>query len=358
MWHKALNPSGALDLPQSAAPLISHGEQIVSAGSCFAANIVPYLEAAGFNYVRAERLPAAFGRLVEDNFSYAKFSAAYGNVYTARQAWQLLARALGRFKPAEDRWHAADGTVIDPFRPGLRHRACSDVEFDALTAQHLSAVRSVIERADVFVFTLGLTEAWESALDGAVFPACPGTVAGEFDPQRHRFHNFNAQEVGDDMDRLIALAREINPALRLVLTVSPVPLVAAAGGQNVVLATVYSKSVLRVAAGEAEQRHDGVTYFPSFEIVCGPQAPHDFFEADRRTPSERAIRTVMRAFLAQCDTSHRLEDEPPAPSSTASPASASGSLQAAAAGATPVSAERELSNLIVGIDCEEAASVR
>lgn len=346
-WNRALNPDGSLDLPSPAAPLIRRADRVASAGSCFAANIVPYLEAAGFPYVRREMLPAAFGKLAEDNFSYAKFSAAYGNIYTARQAWQLLARALGHFRPQEDRWHAADGSVIDPFRPGLRHRASSDAEFDALTAQHLRAVIDALQRADVFVFTLGLTEAWLSVRDGAVFPACPGTVAGEFDPHAHAFHNFSAREVSEDLDRLIALAREVNPRLRVVLTVSPVPLVATAEPRHVVLATVYSKSVLRVAAAEAERAHAHVSYFPSYEIVCGPQAPHDFFESDRRTPSQRAIRTVMRAFLAQCETDYRLEEE-----------AASGGVAAAPPQSAVASAPKDLSNLIVGVDCEEAASAR
>ena len=62
------------------------------------------------------------------------------------------------------------------------------------------------------VFTLGLTEAWVSADDGAVFPAAPGTVAGEFDPARHRFVNFTVDEVVADLDGMIEALRAINPA--------------------------------------------------------------------------------------------------------------------------------------------------
>ena len=358
-WHKALTGGGDLDLSAPAAPLIRRADHVVSAGSCFAANIVPFLESAGFTYVREERWPAVFGALAQDNFSYAKFSAGYGNIYTPRQAVQLLQRARGCFKPLEDRWPADDGSIIDPFRPGLRYRASSDAEFDALTAQHLRAVLAAVRQADVFIFTLGLTEAWLSNRDGAVFPACPGTVAGEFDPALHRFHNFNAAEVTQDLGALITLAREINPRLCFVLTVSPVPLVAAAQDEHVVLATVYSKSVLRVAAAEAVQRHRGVSYFPAYEIVTGPQAPHDFFEADRRSPSQRAIRTVMRAFLKQCETEYVLADEDVAPA-VVDAALAKPQAEGAAQGGGQAMAAyaRELSNLIVDVDCEEAASAR
>jgi hypothetical protein len=81
----------------------------------------------------------------------------------------------------------------------LAFPASTDREFDLLTAQHLARVVQAFREADVFVFTLGLTEAWVSALDGAVFPACPGTLAGEYDPARHGFRNFTATETKADL---------------------------------------------------------------------------------------------------------------------------------------------------------------
>src|ERR1700722_3707529 len=103
-------------------PLIRAGEKVVSAGSCFAANIVPYLERAGLMYVWAETRHPAFADLLPENLGYEKFSASYGNVYTPRQLLQLLKRCLGTFVPIEDRW-ITDAGVIDPFRPGLRYHA-------------------------------------------------------------------------------------------------------------------------------------------------------------------------------------------------------------------------------------------
>jgi hypothetical protein len=123
--------------------LIRKGEKVASAGSCFAANIVPFIEEAGFSYVRTEEFPNAFGPLSQDNFSYSKFSAAYGNIYTVRQAGQLIKRALGLFRPTEDRWILANDLVIDPFRPGLAYPASSEHEFDLLTAQHLTNVLNI-----------------------------------------------------------------------------------------------------------------------------------------------------------------------------------------------------------------------
>jgi hypothetical protein len=300
-WSRAVAPGfDARDGVVQGAPLIRRDDIVVSAGSCFASNLVPYLEEAGFTYLRTERVHPAFAHLPE-NLGYRSFSAAYGNIYTTRQLRQLLERALGRFHPLEDRWHV-DGLVIDPFRPGLRYPAQSDAEFDALTAQHLRAALAAFQGATVIVFTLGLTEAWESSADGAVYPACPGTISGTFDPEKHRFHNFSVDEVRDDLTAFIHQVRAFNPEVRLILTVSPVPLVATATLEHVLVATSYSKAVLRVAANEVAAAEPGVVYFPAFEIVSGPQAPQTYYEEDRRNVSTEGVEAVMSALLTYCET--------------------------------------------------------
>ena len=277
------------------SPILSSGDKVMSAGSCFASNIVPYLESAGFEYVRSEKRPAGFTTPPE-NLGYDKFSAAYGNVYTARQLLQLLQRATDKFRPIEPIFEE-DGYFVDAFRPGLRYKAKSRRELALLTNQHFDATLTAVRKADTFIFTLGLTEAWIDIRDGSVFPSCPGTISGAFSPENHGFHNFTATEITNDLLAFIDLARLINPLLRLVLTVSPVPLVATASGHHVLEATIYSKSVLRVAAQSVVGQAEDVHYFPAYEIVTGPQAPADFFEPDRRNVSKAAIDVVMSTFL-------------------------------------------------------------
>ena len=290
------------DLTRTMPASLRPGAKVVSAGSCFASNLVPYLERHGFDYVREEYTHPFYGRIASESLAYAKFSAGYGNIYTPRQLLQLLRRCTGQWKPVEDRWVEPD-KVVDPFRPGLRYPAQNHREFDLLTSQHLRAVRRAFEGAEVFVFTLGLTEAWVSTLDGAVFPACPGTVAGQYDPTRHQFANFTFGEVRADLVEALAELRRINSQVEVILTVSPVPLVATADGGHVLTATTYSKSVLRAVAEEVVRSTERVSYFPAYEIVTGPQAPWDFFLEDRRSVSPAAVDAVMAAFFAQTGTS-------------------------------------------------------
>ena len=282
------------DVVESSAHLVQT-DRVLTAGSCFASNLVPWLRSSGIEYLSAEQSNPAFSHL-PNYLGYDSFSAAYGNIYTARHLLQLLQRALGTFHPIEDRWHI-DGLVIDPFRPGLRHPASSDREFDLLTEQHLTAVKQVFEDATVVVFTLGLTEAWESKADGAVFPVCPGTVAGQFDEERHQFHNFTVDDVRQDLIQIFELVRSINPQVRFILTVSPVPLVATATNKHVLVATTYSKAVLRAAAAVCDD-YDFTSYFPAFEIVSGPQAPADYYAENKREVTDPAIEAVMSALFS------------------------------------------------------------
>ena len=293
-WKRSVTKGAIPDLGTT-RPLFSAEDRVMSAGSCFASNMVPWLQSAGIEYVRTEPPHPAFAHLPE-NLGYRDFSAAYGNIYTVKQFVQLIHRATGEFFPVEDRWHEG-GRVIDPFRPGLRYPAENDREFDALREQHYAAVLNAIKQATVFVFTLGLTEAWVSVTDDAVFPVAPGVIAGVFDSGKHTFRNFSFLDVVVDLEDMIQAVSAINPLLRIVLTVSPVPLVATATNKHVLLASTYSKAVLRAAAGFITDRVDRVEYFPAYEIITGPQTDGAYFEEDARSVTPEGISVVMRAMM-------------------------------------------------------------
>src|SRR5205085_5408644 len=135
-------------------------------------------------------------------------------------------------------------------------------EVQAGRRTHLANVRRMFETLDVFVFTLGLTEGWRSKVDGAVFPLAPGVAAGEMDADVYEFVNFSAQDVSGDLDTFRKKLQSVNPSAKIILTVSPIPLIATYEDQHVLVATTYSKSVLRVAADEAARDRSDVMYFP------------------------------------------------------------------------------------------------
>jgi hypothetical protein len=321
------------------APYLKKGDKFGSAGSCFAGNIIPYLEAAGFEYVRHNNSLNHNAVSYEENFNYHLFSAGYGNLYTAQHLLQIIEEAMGIKKPTIDRWYTPEG-IVDPYRPGLKYLPSCDVEFELLKKDYLQSILRAFTEMDVFVFTLGLTEAWVCDIDNTVFPACPGTISGKYDPGIHKFKNYTLAEITSSMSAAFSLLREINPELKIIVTVSPVPLVATATNNHVVTATTYSKSVLRVAAEEICQMLPFVKYFPSYEIVTGPQAPFSYFEENRRDVSREAIDAVMEVLVNTCENSPLKQGSDVAVSLPQKPSNNSGSL----------------SEGLANIECEEAAA--
>lgn len=273
--------------------------KVATAGSCFAQNIARYLKQAGFNFYVTEPGHPILDASIREKNHYGVFSARYGNIYTARQLLQLMQRAYGTFAPLEEAWLEADGSVLDPYRPTVQLSGFVSVaEMHADRRQHLTAVRKMFETLDVFVFTLGLTEHWRSRVDGAVFPVCPGVSGGTFDPGKHEFHNQDVSDIVEDMTKFIELLQSVNQRANIVLTVSPVPLIATAQtGEHVLSATTYSKSVLRVAAETLRRRYAHVHYFPAYEIITGAFAGGRYFAQDLRNVTEGGVAHVMRTFL-------------------------------------------------------------
>jgi hypothetical protein len=320
MWRKAVAEPGrfAVDPVVKFPFSISPTDKVVTAGSCFAQHIARHLKNSGFNFYVTEPGHEALDDDTRSKFGYGLFSARYGNIYTARQLRQLIERAYGEFTPADDAWQGKDGRWFDPFRPTIQPDGfATREEFDLDRQQHFAAVRKALESLDIFVFTLGLTEAWVSAEDGAAYPICPGVAAGAFDPERHVFKNFSVLEIIADMTAVIERLRQINPRSRVILTVSPVPLMATAEDRHVLVATTYSKSVLRVAADELSRALPDVAYFPSYEVITGNHARGRYFAEDLRSVREVGVEHVMRLFFRHATTGAPQARQKPRPAERA-----------------------------------------
>jgi hypothetical protein len=284
----------ALWQPRFALP---PGTRIATAGSCFAQNLRAPLSAAGLTIVDSE--PALPGLTAEDarRFGYGLFSARYGNIYTARHLRQLAEDITQRRADPADVWYRG-GRAFDAMRPGVEPEGLGDAEeVIAHRLHHLDRAGEALAGAEVLVFTLGLTETWMDAATGRVYPTAPGVLATSPEGRDIRFHNHSFAEVLADLRAALDLLRGFNQGLRLLLTVSPVPLTATGAGGHVLAATTYSKAVLRAVAGEMAGQ-DGVDYFPSYEIITNPAARGRFYAPNLRSVTVEGVAAVMATFLA------------------------------------------------------------
>jgi len=276
---------------------IGKEEAIATAGSCFAQHISRRISRSGYRYLVTEDRPdlpadqrAAAG--------YGVFSARFGNIYTTVQLLQLFEEAFGERELYAEAWQRPDGRFVDPLRQQIDGAGFATP--DCVTqdrARHLRSVRRMFEQADVFIYTLGLTEAWQSRIDGRVFSAAPGVVGGLFDPDLHEFANFSVDETYGALRDFLVKFHAVNSRAKVLLTVSPVPLMATYEDRSVLSSNTYSKSVLRIAAEMAIRDHAWVDYFPSFEIITSSSAGGLYYQTDHREVNALGVAHAMRCFM-------------------------------------------------------------
>lgn len=296
-WNRAMLSGSINELNLvTKSKLIGKDEKISTMGSCFAQHISNHLKKKSFNYYIAEDKPKNNNDELRKH-GYGIYSARYGNIYTVRQAYQLFLESFGKRKPSNIFWKK-DKYLIDALRPnieGIKSESIDDLI--QLRMEHLRYVKDIFLNTDWLIFTLGLTECWQSKYDNTIFPFAPGVYAGnQNDQQDIVFKNLSCSEVIDDLFSFITEVKSVNKKINFLLTVSPVPLIATYEDQHVYLSTTYSKSILRVAAEEATRNFNDVYYFPSYELITSPMVQGRYYEDNFREVNSFGVSHAMKMF--------------------------------------------------------------
>lgn len=268
---------------------LNRKEKIISLGSCFAQHITKILKKKKFNYY-----------ITECDFKNKNcYSARYGNIYTTKQAYELLYRSVkNENKPLKmDCWKVKN-FLVDPFRP--REFSTGFRTYDEILnarKKHYAAVRKAFAEASVIIFTLGLTETWIEKSSNYSLPLAPGLFGGNYKKKNYTFLNLSYVENVLYFEKFYKLIKLLNKKFKIILTVSPVPLAATYEKQNVIISSTYSKSNLRTLAEEMMKKYENVYYFPSYEIITSHANKSKFFEKDFRNINSLGVNTVMRIFF-------------------------------------------------------------
>ncbi len=300
-WRTAVAAKNPLEISELWKPKfpVAQKHRVITAGSCFAQHFSRALLARDYGWSDAEPAPKLLSETQARDYNYGIFSFRTGNIYTARMLRQWLGYAFDEAELPAEYWQNGKGRVCDPLRPAIEPDGFVDqAEMRASRAATLAAIRQAVKGANVFVFTMGLTECWRNRETGLEYAMCPGTLAGEFDPAQHEFVNQGFAGIRRDMRAALKILRRANPKLKVLLTVSPVPLTATASGQHVLTATSYSKSVLRAVAGELAMEYEHVDYFPSYEIITHPAYRGMFYAPNQRSVVPQGVNHVMESFFA------------------------------------------------------------
>jgi hypothetical protein len=245
----------AFDVPFELIP----GEPIFTIGSCFARNVEAELLARGFRIPMRQlfNTPAFEGLAHEivNNFGtpsiYNEFAWAFGE--------ETFDEDKAIVKVGENRY--ADLHIVNSVRPG---------PLDDVLARRrglMEATRTLVD-CRVLVMTLGLAEVWWDEEAQAYLNTVPLPGVMKAMPERFSLHVLSFEECHHYLRRALDIAfKHGRDDLRVILTVSPVPMFATHRREDVLVANSYSKSVLRAVAEQIVTADERIVYFPSYESV-------------------------------------------------------------------------------------------
>lgn len=224
-------------LPEN--PIIEADTRVLAVGSCFARHFTLWLAEHGFN----RRFPESpYNALLRFNVDFESPA-----VIAQQFRW-----AFDELDPSSLLW-------IDKSRHLI-----------AATEEGKQSVRNTLENTDVLILTLGLSEVWYDKVSGE--PLWRALTEQTYDPERHVFRVESVDATIKWLECIERLRQCYLPKLKIVFTLSPIPLKTTFRPVSAVTANTVSKAILRAALDEFIRNHETVVnrelfYFPSYEMV-------------------------------------------------------------------------------------------
>lgn len=233
-------------------------DKFVTFGSCFASNVAAELKSQG------------------KDVWHIPIGEDVNNTYTNKLFWQWV----------------------------CGHEVGADLENKMFKLLNVSRVEvfQKIKDAKCFIYTLGLGAAFFSKSTGELLVPDSDWVGTRALIEHGEFKTTSVSDNYRNILEIISLIREVNIGAQIIITLSPVPLLATFERHSAVIADCLSKSVLRVAVNEVmNDKIDAVYYWPSFEAVrwLGPHIGKCYGSDDgvSRHINENIISDIISVFV-------------------------------------------------------------
>ena len=250
-------------------PSLRHSDKLLVIGSCFAEHIGTRLERMKFRIV----------------------TNPYGVLYNPLSIAEGLARLIDHRPFSEGELHEfPDGG----WNTWLHHSKYSHPDKQTSLAtinSHLKVASHRLAEADALIITLGTAWVYRLADTNEIVGNCHKMPERRFVRQR-----LQVQEIVDALAKIICRTSEINPHVRVLLTVSPVRHL-----KDGLHGNQLSKATLQLAVDElCRMFPNQCYYFPAYEIVMDELRDYRFYAEDMAHPSPQAIEYVWERFIEFC----------------------------------------------------------
>lgn len=146
--------------------------------------------------------------------------------------------------------------------------------------------QAINEAPQTAVFTLGTNHVYVLNETGEIVDNCRKR------PQRlFTERELSVDECADYLRDAVTMLRQINPSVRIIITVSPIRY-AKYGFHG----SQLSKATLLLAADKLTKEMDNVVYFPAYEIVNDELRDYRFYREDMLHPTDQAVEYIWQRF--------------------------------------------------------------
>ena len=181
----------------------------------------------------------------------------------------------------------------------------ANARFKELLPPHWSAENTIqiIRDSDVFIMTLGVAPAFFDRKTGEFILPRPSSLNSRMLAEQYNYRTTTVQENVDNVLYLIKFIRSLSSKIKIIITVSPIPMAASFEYESCIQADCLSKSIMRLVAHEVvnNSKIANILYWPSFEIFrWGGSQSSNYFAVDDGASghvSEDKVLGTTEAFI-------------------------------------------------------------
>jgi hypothetical protein len=233
---------------------------------------------------------SCFAEAIGSRLQQSKFNVAvnpFGTSYNPLSIHKIIQYALRQKNPTANSYVVRDDIHLNfDF-----HSTMSSTDKTVLENSISNAINSshdFLKSADRILITYGTAWIYSEKSSGFFVNNCHKVPANNFTKRL-----VSAEEIADSFNLLYEEAKKLNPALKFILTVSPVRHI-----KDTLELNSVSKAVLRSACHSIVNTFSDVDYFPAYEVMMDDLRDYRFYKSDMLHPTEEAEDYIWENFKA------------------------------------------------------------
>ncbi len=209
----------------------------------------------------------------------------FGTIFDPLSITRLLTNSLNNSTPEADTYILSEGV----YKNLELHSSFTGLSQDELELQiraRLSITHEFLRSAKWLLITLGTAHVYKYKKTSTYIANCQKLPAKNFNREL-----MSVEYLKKDFTEFLQKLKDFNPALNIILTVSPVRHLKDGIAEN-----SLSKSILRVLCHELESSNESIHYYPAYELMMDDLRDYRFYEEDMIHPSAQAIDYIWGHF--------------------------------------------------------------